>query len=277
MGLECLDAILGLAHAGFQLVEAPGQRLRNLPGGVGAHVGLFGEIGLRHRVGEARRLLRIAGGDAHVDDIGAVGALDLDGALERIERGEGRIGGGNSAAGVAEAERRHQLAQRPRRAAEIRVAVERFRLDHAAQHAVGREHPHLAFDLQHGGVADLSGRHQLAADGVQIGRVDENLRVRGVAVRHEDDDQDRDEERCRRGPEYRCLAAPDRGPESLKIEGRKGVETDGDIARPGGCRFDLTRRFEHTALQRAVPDAAATAQQARLTQHLNDRDSTPQT
>ena len=109
-GLERLDAILGLAHAILELVETRGQRLRNLPGGIGPDVRLFCQISLRNRVGEARRFGRVLAGNTDVDDVGAFGALDLELALERIQRGQSRVG----AAGCRRARQKPSVRAAPR-------------------------------------------------------------------------------------------------------------------------------------------------------------------
>ena len=133
---------------------------------------MFRQIGLRDRVGDARRFCRIVRGDTYIHDIGALGALHLDSPLERIQRGKGVV----ARAGAAE----------PRWSSDkFRIVVKRFRFDHPPQHVVGSQYPDLALDQKHRGIVGLIRRREIGRDGVQIRRVDQNLGRRGVPIRNE--------------------------------------------------------------------------------------------
>ena len=129
---------------------------------------------------------RIPAGDAHVDHVGALGAFHHEAALQRVQ-------GGQRAVGRRGAQPSPNAAIKPRssdgRPANSGSRSSASRLDHAAQNAVGGQHPNLALDLQHGDIAHLIGRTELVADRAQIRRINENLRRRGVSMRHDEDER----------------------------------------------------------------------------------------
>ena len=157
--------------------------MRNLTGGIGPDVRLLRQISLRNRVGDARRFCRISTGDVHVHDVGAFSAFHLDAALQRVQGGQGGVG---IAGAAVEPERGHQSAQSPLLADKFQILVDRFRADHAAQHAVRHQHPNLTLNLQHGRIVRLISRTKIVSHRVQIRRVDENLRYRRVSMRHDE-------------------------------------------------------------------------------------------
>jgi hypothetical protein len=181
--LERLDPILSRAHALLELGETGRQRLRDLTDSVRSDVRLFLQVGLGDRIGDVRRLGRLARGHADVHHVGAFGALDLNAAFERVQ-------GGSHAVGT--------LA--PGLAGKFRILVEGFGFDHAPQHAVGGQYANLALDLQHGRVVGQICRREFVADRVQIGRIDQNLRHRRIAMRHDEHEHHGDKQRSSRRP-----------------------------------------------------------------------------
>lgn len=243
-GLKSFDFFLLLAHLVLQLLEVRGQRLRDLPGGIGPHLRLFLEIGLRDGVGDAHGLVRIPAGDADVHDKRTFGAFHLDAALEFVQRGERGVGGKRVLA--------HQLRQQRWTAYEFRIVVEIFRSDDPAQHRVGTQHLDLALDLHERRVAHLVRLCGLAADGAQVGRVDEDLRCRCVLARRHKDEQHGQRKRRKGRGDDRPFAPPDGGTDPAKIDLalRGNTDADADVAGPDGYWSDVTRRFEHLALDR---------------------------
>ena len=86
--LVVLDLVLGVADAVLQFFQTGGQGLRHLPCGIGPHLCLLGEIGLRDGVGDAHGLVRVAAGDVDLDHVSALVAFHFDPPLELVERGK---------------------------------------------------------------------------------------------------------------------------------------------------------------------------------------------
>ena len=229
-GLERLDPILGLAHAILELVETRRQRLRNLPGGIGPDVRLFRQISLRNRVGDARRFGRISAADTDVDDVGAFGAFHLELALQRIECAR--------AGSAWRAPPSPTAAINPRRAegwpTNSGSRSSDFGTDHAAQHAVGAQHPHLALDLQHGRVVGLIGRIRFVAHRMQIRRVDENL-CRRRDIDAAPSSTTTTASRSEAAVVHKIVVLPRQsdGPDAVQVDRGDGSRSDGDVRRAG--------------------------------------------
>ncbi len=125
------------------------------------------------------------------------------------------------------------------------VIFEPLGLDHPPQYAVRHQNPDLAFDLQDTCVACLIGRTKVVADGAQIRWIDENLRNRRIAMRHENHEQHGNEQRCGDRRQNCCLAPPEDRQNSLVVDPIARRYADGDVGGADGGRSGWARGFEH--------------------------------
>jgi len=121
----------------------------------------------------------------------------------------------------------------------FRIPIEPFRVYHPPEHAIGCQDPNLALDLQHRRVVSLIRGRKIVADGVEIRRVDENLRYRGIPVRYGDYEQQRYGERGNCGQKDRRLTSPEDRQDTLKINAARGGKIDAHVGRADGLPIGL--------------------------------------
>ena len=239
LGLVGLDAGLGVLQARLQVFEPQLQPVALAFALVELGVLLVGEIGLGDGVGDARRLLRIGGGDLDVDDVSALRALDRDGAVERGDGAVDRVLAG-ARGGPYPEQGEEARAQSRLSGAEFRIVHEFLAGDDAAQHRVRSDEFRLALDQRT--VGEGGGALQFGADRRAGARVDQDRGRRGVARRRGEDVEERETRRGAGRGENRQRTGAQNPPEIADIRGSRrsiGRARRGWRGRPVGSASEM--------------------------------------
>ncbi len=203
LAAEVGHRLLGLAHLPAQAAEPVLEERRGLLDRAGVDLHLVGDIGLRHRVGEARRLARVARGHGDLQHVAFGDARHVDVAEQ--------LGDDGRELGVDPVERRRLHRRRALRqktledatqqagrgaGRELGIVGEMLAPDHGRQRARREDDGDLRI---HHSRIERRVRTRFLPEHALLGRVEQHLRGRHEGRRHAEAGEQREDARSSRG------------------------------------------------------------------------------